>query len=106
MSEYKASLSLLADASKLDPTSIRLLYFKGSAQFKVGDLAGAEASLKSAISGPKPYQDARLMLVNVFMKQRRYSDALSQLNAYLQANPQSPQRPAIEQMEAKIRSLP
>src|SRR5262249_10931785 len=95
MAVYKSSLELLDDASKLDPNSKQAAYFKGSAQFKVGDLPGAEASLKAALDGPRPYQDARLMLVNVFMKVRRYPEALEQLRVYLEANPNTPQRKAI-----------
>ena len=106
MNVYRSSLQLLNDASKLDPNSQQLEYFKGSAQFKVGDLNGAESSLKAALDGPRPYQDARLMLVNVLMKQRRYPEALEQLSTFLQANPNSPQRPAIERMQTQIRTLP
>jgi tetratricopeptide (TPR) repeat protein len=106
MSVYRTSLKLLDEASKIDPNSQQLQYFRGYAQFKLGDLNGAESSLKAALDGPRPYQDAHLMLVNVFMKERRYPEALDQLSAYLQANPNTPQRQAIEKMQSQIRSLP
>jgi tetratricopeptide (TPR) repeat protein len=106
MSLYRDSLKLFEEASKLSPASQQLEYFKGSAQFKIGDLNGAESSLKAALDGARPFEDARLMLVNVLMKQRRYPEALEQLSAYLDANPNSPQRPAIEKMQSQIRTLP
>jgi tetratricopeptide (TPR) repeat protein len=107
MAMYRDSLKLLDEAARLSPASSQQLeYFRGSARFKIGDLNGAESSLQAALDGPRPLQDARLMLVNVLMKQRRYSEALEQLNAYLQANPNSPQRAAIEKMQSQIRSLP
>ena len=50
---------------------------------------------------------ARLMLVNVYMKQRRYREALDQLNAYLAETPASPERKAAEQLQSQIqRALP
>ena len=63
----------------------------------------AEDALHQSLSGEIPMQDARLMMVNVYMKQRRHKDALDQLERYLEANSESPQRPAIEQMLAQIR---
>ena len=43
------------------------------------------------------------MLVNVYVKARRYREALDQLDRYLQDNPDSPQRKAVEQMHEQIR---
>ncbi len=101
---YNDAADTLDAATRLDLSSTQAHYLLGSALFKTNELDDAELNLKKAIDAPRPFQEARLMLVNVYMKERRYRDALDQLTAYLTALPDSPQRKAIEQMQSQIRS--
>ncbi len=104
---YQEAAALLGRAAELEPDSAEGNYLLGSALFKTNDLPGAESRLKLSIGATKPHPGARLMLVNVYMKERRYRDALDQLNAYLEATPASPERKAAEQLQSQIqRALP
>jgi len=78
-------------------------YYPGSALYKLNQLSDSEAALRSALRDANPRQDARLMLVNIYLKQKRYQEALDQLDAYLMAVPNSPQRPAAAHTQAAIR---
>jgi tetratricopeptide (TPR) repeat protein len=100
---YDKALEFAEKAIEADPESAEAQYYLGSALFKLDNLTAADDALRRAVAGEKPMQEARLMMVNVYMKQRRYRDALDQLDKYLEANPDSPQRSAIEQMQAQIR---
>ena len=101
---YNEAADVLDQATRKDLQSAEAHYLLGSALFKLNELPGAEANLRDALKGQRPIEDARLMLVNVYMKQKRFADALTQLDAYLTANPNSPQRLAVEQMQTTIKS--
>ena len=68
----------------------------------MNQLADAEASLRTALEESTPRQDARLMLVNIYIKEKRLQEALDQANAYLAAVPDSPQRAAVVALQAKL----
>jgi tetratricopeptide (TPR) repeat protein len=104
---YQDSVAALDRAVAMGADSADGHYFLGSALFKTNELESAEDHLKQAISVPKPLQAARLMLVNVYMKERRYREALDQLTAYLASNTAGPERQAAEQLQSQIqRALP
>ena len=50
----------------------------------------------------KEFSDLRLVLINVYTRQRRFEEALLELRAYLDKNPKSPQRAALEAIEKQI----
>jgi len=101
---YEEAEKILQEAVARTPWSSEALYFLGSAQFKISRLEEAESTLRQALLRDEPRHDARLMLVNVFMKQRRYAEALEQLTAYLEAVPNSPQGSAVQQLRTQIQS--
>ena len=49
--------------------------------------------------------DARLMLINVYTKSARYSDALEQIKIFFAKNPKASQRPALENIKQQIEKL-
>ncbi len=101
---YANAAAVLKDAIEKAPWSSDAFYYLGSAQYKLDQLSDAESSLRTALERSNPRQDARLMLVNVYVKQRRYANALEQLDSYLAAVPDSAQRQAAEEMKAKIQA--
>jgi Tfp pilus assembly protein PilF len=104
---YQESVAALDEAVTMGANSADGHYFLGSALYKTNELQRAEDQLKQAIGSPKPHQAARLMLVNVYMKERRYREALDQLTAYLASNANGPERQAAEQLQSQIqRALP
>lgn len=96
------SVGILQRAVARTPWSSLALYFLGSALFKQNRFDEAETALRESLIQDKPNHEARLMLVNIFMKQRRYQEALDQLSEYLTAVPDSPQRPSVERMRTQI----
>jgi len=101
--KYSDAAGQLQQAIGKAPWSSDAYYYLGSALYKLNHLPEAEGALKTALDKINPTQDARLMLVNLFIKQKRYQEALDQLDGYLAAVSDSPQRPAAEQMQASIR---
>ncbi len=65
----------------------------------------AETSLEWSLGHDEVIPDARLMLVNIYMKQRRYREAADQLTVYLVEFPDSPQRKGVEKMLDDIRKV-
>jgi len=104
MKIYDAAANMLDEALKIDTDSVEAHYLIGSALFKLAEFASAESNLKAAIDAPRPNHEARLMLVNLYVKQGRYKEAVDQLDGYLAANPNTPQRKNIEQMRSQIQS--
>jgi Tfp pilus assembly protein PilF len=100
---YQTVVTLMDEAIDLDPEQSEAYYFLGSALFKLEQLEPAEDALRRSLLFQRRNEEARLMLVNVYIKQRRLRDALDQLDLYLEANPTSPQRPAVEQLRDQIR---
>ena len=99
---YDATAVLMEEATIMDPESARAFYYLGSALYKLDRMVDAEASLMGAVDHDEPMPDARLMLVNILLKQQRYREALVQLNGFLAEAPDSPQREAVEQLRATI----
>lgn len=96
------ALDTLEQAVKIDPKSAMAYYYLGAANYKSSFLEEAEAALKKSLTLSGNSGSVRLMLVNVYLKQKRYNDVLQNLDAYLQENPKAENRPAVEDMRAKI----
>jgi Flp pilus assembly protein TadD len=96
---------VLEEAIKLQPNSATGNYLLGVVYYKssLDDLA--EPVLKRALeTGDKG--PARLVLANLYIRQRKYTAAIEHLDAYLKSNPKSPDRPQIEQIRARIQQNP
>jgi tetratricopeptide (TPR) repeat protein len=99
---YGDAVDHLVEAARLDPTSPRVYYYLGTAQYKIGLYDAAEENLFLAMDWDPTFDQARLTLINVFVRQERYEAALEQIDLYLDAHPDAPDRPGIEQARAAI----
>ncbi len=102
---YQETVTLLEAASVKAPRSARVFYYLGSALYKLDQIEYAESTLEWSLGRDDPVQDARLMLVNIYMKQRRYREAAEQLTTYLDKVPESPQRKAVEKMLDEVQKV-
>lgn len=96
------ALDVLEQAIKVDPKSGMAYYYLGAANYKSAFLEEAEAALKKSLTLSGNVGTVRLMLVNVYIKQRKYNDVLQNLDAYLQENPKADNRAAVVEMRVKI----
>jgi Tfp pilus assembly protein PilF len=92
----------LEEAIKLDPNSATACYLLGVTYYKSGayDLAGEP--LKRALTLDRNLSLARLVLANVYMRQKEWQDALDSLDAYLSANPTADNREEVAAMRLRV----
>jgi tetratricopeptide (TPR) repeat protein len=102
--KFVSAVDLLEEGIRRDPFSSRAHHNLGAALYRLQEYAAAEASLNRALELSPDLDDARLVLINVYTRQHRYDDALAQLNAYLDENPDAPQREALERVREQIRT--
>jgi len=96
------AVPVLNRALELKPGSAAATYSLGSAFYGLNELSKAEETLKRAQSLDKDLHGVRLMLVNVYMKQRRYDEALQQLEAFIQEAPNAPQRASAGELRDRL----
>ena len=104
LAAFDASRALLEDAVRLDPASTRAVSYLGMALYRIGAYDAAESRLVQALGMPSPGTNVRLMLINVHVRQNRLPDALDQAAAFLEENPDAPERGAIEDVQRQIRA--
>jgi tetratricopeptide (TPR) repeat protein len=96
------AMDCLDEAIKLRPRSAAAHFFLGTAYYKSDFLAEAEKTLKLSQELDPAFGKTRIMLVNVYTKQRRLKDALEQVEAFLRENPKAEEREAIQELRQKI----
>jgi Tfp pilus assembly protein PilF len=79
--EYAAALRVLQDASKLEPKNPELFSNMGVAYMGKEEPNRAEESFKKALSLDKDFNDARLNLGVLYIRQKRYPEAEQTLRA-------------------------
>ncbi len=89
-------------AIKLRPQSAMSHYYLGTANYKSGFYPEAESSLKTSLDLNPDYGATRIMLVNVYVRQHRLKDAMSQIDAFIKEHPKADERPAMEDLRQKI----
>jgi Flp pilus assembly protein TadD len=99
---FKKALEFLEESVRRNPLSASANGFLGAALYKTGSMERAETSLNKALELDEHDQNARLMLINVYTKTGRYKEALGQTNLFLEKNPKSPQRSAMENIKQQI----
>ncbi len=99
---YEAAAGYLRDAARLDPNSGIIAFYLGSALYKTGAFDEAEERLLTAMDFDPRLDAARLALINVYVQQQRHEAALEQIELYLEANPDSPDREMMEQARSAI----
>jgi len=81
---------LLSEAAIRNPNSALAGYLLGSAHFRSSSYDSAESELKRALSLDKGMFQARIMLVNVYVVQQKWQNALDTLDKFIVENPSSP----------------
>jgi len=96
------AMDCLDEAIKLKPQSAMAHYFLGTAYYKSDFFEEAEESLKKAHDLDPSFSKTRIMLVNVYTRQKKLKEALEQIDAFLKENPKAEERPAMEDLRRKI----
>jgi tetratricopeptide (TPR) repeat protein len=91
-------------ALRLNPLAPRANLHLGTALYKLGDYEKAETLLLNTLGLDDQMHEARLLLINIYHRQKRYEDALKQIAVYLQANPGSPDRKQLEALQAQMQA--
>jgi Flp pilus assembly protein TadD len=87
---------------KLKPRSAVAHFYLGTAYYKSDFFEEAEESFKKAREYDPAMSNVCLMLVNLYVKQRRLNDALKQIEAFLKDFPKAEERASMEDLRAKI----
>jgi len=58
--------------------------------------------LKRAVELNSSSVNARPMLINVYIKQKRWNEVLGQIDAFLKENPKSEERKTMEELREKV----
>jgi cytochrome c-type biogenesis protein CcmH/NrfG len=96
------AMDCLDEAIKLNPRSAVAHFFLGTAYYKSDFYDEAEKSLKLSHELDPSFGKSRIMLVNVYTKQKRLKDALEQVDAFIKENPKAEERPAMQELRQKI----
>ena len=99
---FQRAIGFLLEAIRLNPLSGDALFYLGATFYKSGLFDEAEQRLQRALEIAGPHAQARLTLINLYARQARYEEALDQADAFLEENPDSPQRAAIERAKSQI----
>ena len=95
------ALDILEESLKIKRSPVAY-YFLGTAYYKSNFYEEAETNFKHALEMEPHYPAGRLMLANIYIKQRRWASALEHLDAYLIENPKAMDRVQIEQTRSKV----
>jgi len=96
------ALDSLEAAVKLNPRSAQAYYLLGLANYKSSFLEEAEAAFNKAHDLDPRLTRINLLLANIHWRQAKWDAVLENIDAYLKENPKAPDRPAIEEMRAKV----
>lgn len=99
---FEQAIGFLQEAIRLNPLSADAHFYLGATFYKSGIYDAAEERLQRALEIVDDHAQARLGLMNLYARQNRYEEALEQADAFLEENPDSPQRSAIERAKAQI----
>lgn len=96
------ALGSLNAAVKLKPDASFAYYLLGVTYYKSAFYEDAEENLKRALTLTPDLFDARLALANVYIRIQEWPNVISQLDAYLAANPKTPLRDQIQAMRSRV----
>jgi tetratricopeptide (TPR) repeat protein len=99
---YNKAADFLEEAIRRNPLYASAHGYLGATLYKLAEYEKAEESLKRSLELDPDQQNPRLMLINVYTKAARYSDALEQINLFLNKSPKAPQRPTLENIKQQI----
>jgi tetratricopeptide (TPR) repeat protein len=93
---------LLAKAVNGNDKSAAAVHLLGDADFRLSDYKNAEIELKRALELDPTLYAARITLINVYISQKRWQDALDNVDIFLVENPSSPLRKEIMSTRTSI----
>jgi len=96
------AMDSLDEAIKMKPGSATAHFYLGTAYYKSDFFKEAEESLKKACELDPTLSVARLMLVNVYLKQKRWNDLVAQIDIFIKQNPNAKERKPMEELREKI----
>ena len=96
-----AALDTLEESLKIRRSAMAY-YFLGTAYYKSNFYEEAETNLKRAMEMDAHMPVVRLMLANLYIRQRKWRNALDQLDAYLNENPKAADRAQIQDTRGKV----
>jgi tetratricopeptide (TPR) repeat protein len=99
---YRKAINAFEKAQHIAPLVPRTALYLGNALYKTGAYDKAESAFLNALALDDKAYEARLMLVNIYIRQQRYDAAFKQISAYLKTNPNAAQREQMEALKAKI----
>jgi tetratricopeptide (TPR) repeat protein len=94
----------LAQGLQRRPDSAYGNFLQGCLYERVGKLAEAESSLQNALRLESKMSQAYLKLVNLYIRQNRREDAITQLQAFLKGFPDAPAAPKAKEMLTKLQT--
>ena len=96
------ALDTLDEAVALEPHAAVAYYLLGTAYFKSAFFEEAEHNLKRALEMERSLGAARLMLINVYLRQESWQSALEHIDLYATENPNAPNRLQIQEIRSKV----
>jgi tetratricopeptide (TPR) repeat protein len=101
---YEAASREIDAAMKRQPESAFAAFLQGSLYSHTGHPDLAEKSLQKAIELDPKMSQAHLQLVNLYLQEKRNSDAISELEAYLKAFPDTPFSPRARDLLKRLQN--
>ena len=101
----RKAVESLESAIELNEASAPAHYYFGAALYRTGRYRRAVETINRSLELNADFDEARLLLVNVRLAQGDAAAALEQLRIYLERNPESPRREAVEKMMAELEPL-
>jgi tetratricopeptide (TPR) repeat protein len=96
------AIKRLRQALNLAPNFIEAAFHLGSTLYELGHFEDAEATLKRALIATPKASHLRLVLANVFVKERKYELALAEIDTYLADDPLGPERKSAERTRSQL----
>ncbi|HET9942218.1 MAG TPA: tetratricopeptide repeat protein [Terriglobia bacterium] len=96
------ALGSLNAALKLKPDAPFAYYLLGVTYYKSAFYEDAEENLKRSLELAPDLLQAHLALANVYVRIQEWSNAIAQLDAFLEASPRSPLRDQVVAMRSRI----
>ena len=103
--QFQGLLETTSTLLRLDPTLGTASFYKAIGHYSLGQFAEAEKSARTAIDSPnRPPPEARYMVGTLLARKGAWSEAVKELETYLQVAPNSPRAASARQILAEAKS--
>jgi len=99
---FKRAAEILSQATRVEPGSVVAHYALWRARYKLSEYAEAEQAFTRAALLDKDFEAAELMLLHVYVRQGKLSEALSRMDALLRKNHGNSPNPALEKFRSEV----